>query len=191
VTAELDELIGDWQAVRDLTPRIEATVAQNLRTPCVRNQRTLLVCAAASRILGDVAESERLEGKAEALDMQGYELALSGPRLRLALLRDDVDTLERLTRSLENVPGRKLSYWMTLSGNVTRLDALVRLGDRSAVEDQTASILERERPLLASFALRALGQVRGDRSLIEQALARFEAMQLHWHAEQTRQLLTA
>jgi len=132
-------------------------VAQNMRTPCVRNQRTLLVCAAASRILGDVAESERLEGKAEALDMRGYELALSGPRLRLALLRDDVDTLEQLTLSLESVPGRKLSYWMTLSGNVTRLDALVRLGDRSAVEDQTASILGREGPLLAPFALRALG----------------------------------
>ena len=41
------------------------------------------------------------------------------------------------------------------------------------------------------FALRALGQVRGDASLIEQALARFEEMGLEWHAEQTRDLLTA
>jgi hypothetical protein len=32
---------------------------------------------------------------------------------------------------------------------------------------------------------------RGDRSLIEQALARYEDMRLAWHAEQTRQLLTA
>ena len=41
------------------------------------------------------------------------------------------------------------------------------------------------------FAQRALGQARGDRSLIEQALARFEELGLGWHAEQTRGLLTA
>jgi hypothetical protein len=41
------------------------------------------------------------------------------------------------------------------------------------------------------FALRALGRVRGDRSLIEQALARFEEMRLDWHADQTRAALTA
>ena len=41
------------------------------------------------------------------------------------------------------------------------------------------------------FALRSLGQVRNDRSLIEQALARFEEMSLGWHAEQTRVALTA
>ena len=41
------------------------------------------------------------------------------------------------------------------------------------------------------FAQQALGQARGDRSLIEQALARFEELGLGWHAEQTRGLLTA
>jgi hypothetical protein len=41
------------------------------------------------------------------------------------------------------------------------------------------------------FALRALGRVRGDDSLIEQALTRFEQMGLDWHAEETRAALTA
>jgi class 3 adenylate cyclase len=39
------------------------------------------------------------------------------------------------------------------------------------------------------FALRALGIARGDRTLLGQALGRFEAMELSWHAEQTRRLL--
>ncbi len=38
------------------------------------------------------------------------------------------------------------------------------------------------------FALRALGIARGDRALLKQALERFEAMDLTWHAEQTRHL---
>jgi len=37
--------------------------------------------------------------------------------------------------------------------------------------------------------LRALGIVREDEALIQQALARFEQMGLDWHAEQTRMLL--
>jgi hypothetical protein len=38
-------------------------------------------------------------------------------------------------------------------------------------------------------ALRALGIARDDRALLQQALERFEAMGLSWHAEQTRRLL--
>jgi hypothetical protein len=190
VKAELEELSGGWQVLRDLTPRVEATVAENLRTPCVRNERTLLVCAAASRILGDVAESERLEEKAESLGMEGYDLVLSGPRLRLALLKDDVDSLERLVSSVSNVLGRKHPYWSALSAHASRLDALIRLGDRAQVEAEAVALLEFKRTYVEPFALRALGRVRGDRSLIEQALARLEEMRLEWHAEQTRQLLT-
>ena len=43
---------------------------------------------------------------------------------------------------------------------------------------------------LEPFALRALGLVRGDEALIAQAIARFEAIGLDWHAEQTRPLFT-
>jgi hypothetical protein len=37
--------------------------------------------------------------------------------------------------------------------------------------------------------LRALGRVRGDKELIGRAIERFEALRLHWHADQARGLL--
>jgi class 3 adenylate cyclase/tetratricopeptide (TPR) repeat protein len=191
VRAELEELGGEWQVLQDMTPRIEQTVADNLRTPCVRNERTLLVCAAANRILGDVAEAERLEDKAESFGMEGYDLVLAAPRLRLALLRDDLDTVERLVSELPSILGRKHSYWFNLSAQIARLEAMVRLGDRAGVEAEVEPLLGYKQTYVEPFALRAVGQVRGDRSLIEQGLARFEALGLDWHAEQTRDLLTA
>ncbi len=45
------------------------------------------------------------------------------------------------------------------------------------------------RTVLEPFGLPALGQVRGDDELIRQALARFEAMGLDWHAAETRKLV--
>jgi tetratricopeptide (TPR) repeat protein len=191
VRAELEELGGEWQVLQDMTPRIEQTVADNLSTPCVRNERTLLVCAAANRILGDVAEAERLEDKAESFGMEGYDLVLAAPRLRLALLRDDLDTVERLVSVLPSILGRKHSYWFNLSAQIARLEAMVRLGDRAGVEADVEPLLGYKQTYVEPFALRAVGQVRGDRSLIEEGLARFEALGLDWHAEQTRDLLTA
>jgi len=41
------------------------------------------------------------------------------------------------------------------------------------------------------FALRALGVVREEADLLDQAVTRFEAMKLGWHAEETRALLEA
>ena len=191
IKAELEELGGEWGVVRDLTPRIERTVAENLSTPCVRNERTLLLCATASRILGDLAESERLEAEAESLGMEGYEIALSAPRLRLALLKDDLDAVERLVSSLPSLLGSQHSYWFNLVAQAERLEALVRLGDRAAVEQDAQPLLELRNTYIEPFALRALGCVRGDRALIEAALARFEGLHLDWHAEQTRTALTA
>jgi class 3 adenylate cyclase len=192
VTAELEELAASWQTLRDLSRRVERAVAENLATPCVRNQRTLLVCASATRILGHVAESERLEEKAEALGMEGYDHIFAPPRLRLALLRNDSAAVERLVTTLQQALGANAqSYWFELSAHVMLLEALVSLGDRGLVEAAATPLLELRGSYLEPFALRALGHVRGERSLIEQALARFEEMRLGWHAEQTRQLLTA
>jgi hypothetical protein len=44
---------------------------------------------------------------------------------------------------------------------------------------------------LEPFALRALGAVRENELLIEQAADHFDAMGLAWHAEQSRKLLTS
>jgi hypothetical protein len=63
------------------------------------------------------------------------------------------------------------------------------LGDRRRLEPEPAPLL-RTGIYLEPFALRALGIVRGDKVLMEQAIARFEAMALDWHADQTRMVFT-
>jgi hypothetical protein len=65
------------------------------------------------------------------------------------------------------------------------LDALVALGDRERIEAEAPKWLQTG-TFAEPFALRALGLARGDRALLKQALERFEAMKLSWHAEQTR-----
>jgi hypothetical protein len=63
-------------------------------------------------------------------------------------------------------------------------------GGRERVEEE-APPLVRANTYLGPFALRALGCVRGDRKLLEQAVARFEEVWLRWHAARTRDLLQA
>ena len=70
----------------------------------------------------------------------------------------------------------------------TYLDALAALGDRERIEAEAPKWLH-PGTFSEPFALRALGAARDDRTLLRQALARFEAMGLSWHAEQTRRLL--
>ena len=70
----------------------------------------------------------------------------------------------------------------------TFLDALAALGDRERIEAEAPRWLQ-PGTFAEPFALRALGIARGDRALLEQAVERFEAMGISWHAEQTRHLL--
>jgi len=78
--------------------------------------------------------------------------------------------------------------WCGLQNAAARLDALATLGDRKQLEAEgerhgsTSTYLE-------PFALRALGIVRDDETLLTEAVARFEAIQLDWHAAETRRLL--
>jgi hypothetical protein len=105
--------------------------------------------------------------------------------LRLALARDDLDEVERI---LERLPA-SVDPW-TVDNAAARLDALVALGDRERVEKEAAPFLEGE-SYTRPFALRALGRVRGDRVLIDEALGRFRALGLAWQAEETTALLSA
>jgi hypothetical protein len=74
--------------------------------------------------------------------------------------------------------------------SLPELDGLTALRDRERVEAE-ALPLQRPSTYLEPFALRALGIVREDAALIEQATARFEAMGLDWHAAETRRLAGA
>jgi DNA-binding SARP family transcriptional activator len=185
VLLELEELIGDWAAVRaEHAQRAEETILANLETPCVRSPRSLMVLAVAEHVLGDDAKARRYEELADEFGMEGYGHVLETPRLRLALLRDDLEKVERL--AFEPLPDRGWHRgWMLLSTESVRLDAFARLGHRDEVE---AWPPEKPHTYLEPFRLRALGLVREDEELLEEALRQFEALGLDWHAEQTRAL---
>jgi hypothetical protein len=69
-----------------------------------------------------------------------------------------------------------------------RLDGLATIRDRERTEEEAGRLL-RPNTFLEPFALRSLGVVREDESLIEQARERFLALRLDWHAAQTAALL--
>ena len=96
----------------------------------------------------------------------------------------DVDQVDRL-ESVDLVRGQT---WYALPAAAARLDALAALKERTRVERDAPPLL-RAGTYLEPFALRALGAGREDELLIEQAIDRFNAMGLTWHAEQSRKLL--
>jgi len=182
---EAGELAGDWETVRALRSRVEEAVAANLETPCARNARSLLVSALASAALGDAAAAAELEREADELGMEGYEYALSGPRLRLALIRGELSSVGDLGHASA---GHGVTFGLAVTS--ARLDAFAALRDRERVEEQVEAVL-RPRTYLEPFALRALGIVRDDERLIAQAHERFDALGLRWHADQTERIVSA
>src|SRR5439155_3964112 len=150
---ELEEITGDWEAVRALTPKTRTAVAENLATPCVRNSRSLLVCAAACAALGDDEQSRALEGDAEALVGTGYEAILAAARIRLARGRGYLDRLRDLLVEPRIERG---SMWWYPAAVTSYLDAVATLRDREPVEREAPRFLD-SRSALEPFALRALG----------------------------------
>ena len=185
VQLEVEEAAGGWDSVLELAPRTAVAVEENLETPCIRNARSLLVTALAAAYREDRDQAQNLAERADAVALEGYEFVLAGPRARLALLNDRLDELERLLPMLTQF--QRGQTWFALPSAAARLDALAALGDRDTVEAE-APVLGRPRTYLEPFALRALGLVRRDESLLDQAIACFEAMHLDWHAAETKKL---
>jgi hypothetical protein len=103
-------------------------------------------------------------------------------RIEIAIARGELPEVER-----------KLSEWspegfLDVEGLVAQLNAFVALERRAEIEEKAPAILK-PKTYLEPFALRALGFAREDDGLIEQAISRFEAMGLDWHAAETRKLL--
>jgi hypothetical protein len=179
---ELEEITGEWEAIRALVPRTRAAVADNLATPCVRNSRSLLSCAAACTALGDDAEARTLEAEAAELQAEGYDAILAAPRIRLALARGDLETARPLLVEPRVTRG---SMWFHPAAVTTYLDALASLGDRDRLERYAPQFLE-SRSVLEPFALRALGVVRADPELLTEAATSFARMGFERQAEVTR-----
>jgi hypothetical protein len=176
----LQSSTGRWQELSQLTGRAETAAHANEDTPCQFNWRTLLVCALGHAQRGDESEARRLEERARAGAFVAGPVEREPALLRLAILRGD---LEQADRILEHLP-RGGDAW-GLDAAAARIDALVALSDRERVEEEASAFLEEE-SYTRPFALRALGIVRDDEALIEQAAAVFEAMGLAWRAAETR-----
>jgi hypothetical protein len=167
-----------------LAANAERAVDANRETPCTASVPTLLYCALASLRCGDNAEANRLEARANAQRLEAGAWRYVPPDLRLAAARNDHAELRRLlalhaTRLLPDV----------FDCVAAVLDALVALGDRGGIESE-APQWTTSGTYLEPFALRALGFARDDEALLEQATARFEAMELDWDAEETRRLIS-
>ena len=178
---EAEELAGCWDVVRENTQRVEEVVAANLDTPCIRNARSLLVCAVAHEVAGDHERAQEIEQEARDLDLDSPSLL--GPRIRLALARSRYDDVERILAPHEDA--RLLSG---LQFQAARLDGMAALHDREWIEAHALGFA-RPRTYLEPFALRALGIARDDDALLEQADGRFAALGLEWHRAQTEMLL--
>ena len=178
------EETGRWESVRGLSAEVEQLVAANLGTPCMLNALSLLTCAHAALVCGDLDEAARLRTAADSLDMKGYAridvadarfaLAMGDPhRARDALARHDHEVLVSLGPS----------------AITTYLELLVRLGEAGKVEELGTRMAEAG-AYFRPFALWALGQVRDDPRMVMEAAALFDTLTLHWHAGQARASLS-
>jgi hypothetical protein len=184
VWLEQEELGGRWDSVLSGEREITRAVADNRDTPCVRNARSLLLCALARELAGDGKGSAELEAVAEELKSEGHGAALATPRARLALARGRLDVLEELLADEEWLHRQT---WFALPAAATRLDALAVIGSEKETESATQTLAP-PGSYVEPFALRALGITREDEELLRRAHERFGTFGLAWYAEQTDEL---
>jgi class 3 adenylate cyclase/tetratricopeptide (TPR) repeat protein len=177
---EIEELKGAWDAVLALEQATIAAVTANRDTPCVRNPRSLFVCAIARELAGDRERSAELEALATEFAAEGHGGAIATPRARLAIARGSLDVLEILADDA----WLRRQTWFALPSAAVRLDVLAIIGSAADIEDSFAPSDSYVEP----FAIRALGVARDDDALLAQADERFRALALDWHADQTRHL---
>ena len=178
------EVLGAWEELRALVPRIRRAADENRGTPCIRSARSLLVCAAACAALGDEAEVGRLVREADELQVEGFGWIIDAPRIRLALHRTDLEAVRHLSPAFAE-PITRRQVWYFPAAVAAHLDGLAALGDADRVEQEAADFRESD-SVLAAFGLRALGTVRGDPVLLAEAASRFDALGFTAQASATR-----
>ena len=179
----LEKAVGDWEAVRGHARRAEDAVEADVATPCPFNVGLLRIAALGVLRSGDEEEATRLLAKSESIGMVGYGQFLSDTAMALAVVRGDREELRRIVDSADPryfTPG-SWERWAAL------FDGLAVLGDRGRVEADAPKWI-RPDSYVAPFAIRALGVVRKDPDLLTESLARFNAMGLLWHAQETRRM---
>ncbi len=184
VLTELEELAGGWETIFGYRDRVETVVLGNRDTPCMRSPRILLVSAVAALRLDDAERARELETLADDFAVEGFGHTLDTPRIRLALLRKELDVAERLVA--EPLPDRGWHRaWLLLATLSARLDAFAALGNVRELENWPRP---RRGTYLEPFLLRALGIVHEDEARLARAAELFEALRLKEHAKETRAL---
>jgi hypothetical protein len=169
---ELHEVLGQWDEIRSMVPRVRSAVRENAATPCVRGPRSLLVCASAYAAAGEDAEVDRLEREARELQVEGFGWIVDAPLIRTALHRGDLAEARRLIDA-SDFPITRRQTWYFTAAVAAHFDALVALGDRERAERDAAEFLDTN-TVLTAFALRALGRLRGDPATLAEAAVSFE-----------------
>jgi hypothetical protein len=180
---EVEELPAAWDEIVRLTPVVERATEENAATSCIRGPRSLLLCALAAECTGEGERARELERLASRYEHEDYGFSLAHPRLRLALVRGERATIERLLEPQE--PHR---YSFGPGPLAAMLDALAMLRSRDRVEAEVHGLLDQD-SYLRPFARRALAIVREDESLLGEAQRGFEGAGLAWHAAQTERLV--
>jgi class 3 adenylate cyclase len=177
----LESAVGNWGAIQSLTQQTEDAVEANLLTPCPFNVGVLLIAGLGMVHGGDDGSAKRLVAKAEAIGMVGYHDLHAARWLNLAVARADHGEARRIMGSIAPtwLTPAAWELWAAL------FDGLAMLKERDRIESD-APVWVRPDAYVAPFAVRALGIARHDAALLIDALARFEAMGLDWHAHQTR-----
>jgi tetratricopeptide (TPR) repeat protein len=177
----LEMAVADWEAVRELTQATEHAIEANLATPCPFNVGLPLRLATAWTHAGDEATSARLVAKAESIGMVGYGRTQSPVRLQLAIARHDREGIRLIIDSVDRewLTSGAWELWTAL------FDGLVEIDDRDRIETDAPGWLGSD-AYVAPFAMRALAIARKDKTLLADAVARFETMGLERHAEATR-----
>jgi tetratricopeptide (TPR) repeat protein len=181
---ELHEVLGEWEEIRAMVPRVRDAVRENAATPCVRGPRSLLVCAAASAAADDEERVELLEREARELHVAGFGWIVDAPLIRLALHRHDLAEARRLIAE-SDFPITRRQTWYFTAAVAAHFDALIALGDRERVDRDAAEFLGTN-TVLTAFATRALGSVRDDQVLLAEAATSFERYGFEDQAAKTR-----
>jgi hypothetical protein len=182
----IDMIGGRWDDLRALTPQAERAVEANSAAPCPSNASCLLYCALAHLHCGRELEAARLEDRAEVRILDPYRSFYWGPKLRLALARDDADAVERLVDSVDFMPRPDMRVAgvdrvRLDDGAAAFLDALIALGAHDRIEAEAPHWLGSQ-TYVQPFALRALAVARADDRLLDESTARFRAIGLGWRA---------
>ena len=159
----------------------DEAVAANAATPCVRNARSLLVCAAASAYLGDETDARRQRKEYGGPRDRGLRRR---PRHSAAAARAH----PRRPRRRRSAPRNAAPHTRLVPGlDGPRDNGRLRLDGLAAIRGAERAEAEARRHLrpntyLEPFALRTLGVVREEEELVRLAKDPVHGLGLEWHA---------